>query len=747
MPPTARKRAERRGSREARLSRARLVIVLVGAAAAGLAAAWFGLLRPLGGERPFDGPIVVVSIDTLRADHVSAYGRARRPTPAIDRVAADGVLFERAYSNAPQTLPAHVSILTGQLPPRHGVRDNVGFAVRPGEPTLPGMLRSRGYRSAAFVSAYVLRPETGIGRQFDEYDASFPPSIEASMGSLRRDGAETVTAADAWLSRQRDGRFLLFVHLYEPHRPWRMPPPFSETGGYEGAVGYADAVVGGLMDRLRARHLYDSALVILLSDHGEGLGDHGEEEHGVLLYDEAVHVPLVVKLPGQRRAGSRIGTPVQHVDIVPTVLDIAGVRAPGVFDGVSLRGILDGTVRTIPDRGIYAEALYAYYHFGWSELRSITDSRFRYIQAPTPELYDLRDDPHERRNTASLRPASASAMDGAVRRVAGGRLEQPSLVTGEELERLQALGYVESAPARSDAGSLTDPKQEIRWLERYRDGIRLASERRYADASAAFREVLARHPEMVDVWTQLGHTELRAGRYPQSIEALERAVALKPSVTATVLALAGAELRVGALDRAAAHARLALERDPAGAHEVLARVALAKGRVDEALEEARESERTGAGLPLPAFIQGMILCNAGQYDRAIPLLQQAAARLAPRRLALRDLHQALGDALAQVGRYAEAEAAFTRELESFPENSRTRASLALVYAAEGRRAEAERALTALVATTPTPASYELAARTLAIVGDASAAAEMAEEGLRAFPGHAGLRRLARVGPS
>lgn len=720
---------------------------LVGGGVACLALA--AVLLP-GTPRPtlsvLDGPIVVVSIDTLRADRLSAYGYRKIATPGIDALAAEGVLFERAYSHAPQTLPAHASILTGHLPCRHGVRDNVGFTLKGDEATLPEMLRGAGFRSAAFVSAYVLRPETGIGRGFGHYDASFPPAVEASMGSLRRDGAETIAAADAWLNQQRDGRFLLFVHLYEPHRPWRQPAPFDATGGYDGAVAYADALVARLVHRLRARGLYDRALIMLLSDHGEGLGDHGEQEHGVLLYDEAVHVPLIVKLPGARRAASRVATPVQHVDLVPTVLDLAGLPLPPGLDGLSLRGLLYGTAPSFPERSIYAEALYARYHFGWSELYSLTDARLRYIQAPSPELYDLHDDPHERRNIAGARAGAASGMDRALRALTGEPVASPSEVGREERERLQALGYVGQGgmPVPPDT-TRVDPKAEVESLERYREGVRLAGERRFADACRVFREVLARHPEMVDVWTQLGHTELRAGRYPAGIEALERAVALAPSATATVLAVASAHLRVGALDRAADHARLVLDRDPSGAHELLARVALARGRHQEALAEARLAQEADPALPLPSFIQGVILYDARRFAEALPLLQRAAAGLQPRRLTLRDLHFTLGDSLAHLGRYAEAEVEFRQELALFPESSRTGAALALLLAAQGRRTEAEHTLAQIITTTPTAESYVLVARTLTVVGEAEAAATVTDHGLQAFPGNAELRRLARGG--
>jgi arylsulfatase A-like enzyme/Tfp pilus assembly protein PilF len=713
-----------------------------------VAAAAFLVPRPATrqGQRA-GGPIVIISVDTLRADHVSAYGRRGGATPAIDALAADGVLFERAYSHAPQTLPAHASILTGRLPYRHGVRDNVGFTLPASEVTLPAMLRRAGYRSAAFVSAYVMRSETGIGRQFDVYDASLPPALATSMGGLRRDGGETLAAADAWLADQRDPRFLLFVHLYEPHRPWRAPSAPGSRGTYAGAVAQADALVGRLVERLRARGVYDEATIVFLSDHGEGLGDHGEEEHGVFLYDEAIRVPLIVKLPAARRAGTRIAIPVQHVDLVPTLLDLATIpRPPHTLDGASLASLLTGASGRLPERAIYGEALYSHYHFGWSELYSLTDARFRFIQAPAPELYDLGTDPGERRNLAASRAAALAGMARALSALGSGPASAPSAVSTEERERLQALGYIGTGggPAAS-TGHRVDPKDQIQVLERYREGVRLAGERRFEEARSVLRQVLADRPEMVDVWTQLGHVELRAGRHASGIEALEKAVSLAPTATETILAVAGAHLRVGALDRAAGHARVALDRDPAGAHEVLARVALARGRGQEALAEARLAEQADPGLPMPAFIQGVILYNARRYEEAVPLLQQAAARLGPRRLALRDLHFSLGDSLAHAGRDGEAEAALRRELEVFPENSRARASLALLYAAQGRQADAVRALREIIATTPTAESYALAARTLQVVGDARGAEAVAEQGLRAFPSSADLRRLAGRG--
>ncbi|HWJ57329.1 MAG TPA: sulfatase, partial [Vicinamibacterales bacterium] len=245
-------------------------------AAAAIAAAalwgWRHASRPAEGG----GPIVLISIDTLRADHLPVYGYTAVRTPAIDALAATGTVFEHAYSHAPQTLPAHTAILTGELPYETGVRDNIGFTLKDGQWTLARALHDRGYATGGFVSAYVLREATGIGRGFDTYDANLPSvSSEVSLGQVQRDGAATLAAAEAWLARRTSDRVFLFLHLYEPHRPYKPPPRFSQYAPYDGEIAYADEIVGRLLDRLRSEKLFEAATIVLLADHGEGLGDHG----------------------------------------------------------------------------------------------------------------------------------------------------------------------------------------------------------------------------------------------------------------------------------------------------------------------------------------------------------------------------------------------------------------------------------------------------------------------------------------
>jgi choline-sulfatase len=722
-----------------------VLLALVGAA--GAFGTWEWLLAHRLADSP--GPVILISIDTLRADHLPVYGYRALSTPAIDALASDGVVFEHAYSHSPQTLPAHTSILSGRLPFEHGVRDNVGFTVKPDLPLLPTMLRARGYLTAGFASAFVLRPDTGISRGFDVYDdATASASADAPLGTIRRDGSATLDLAVRWLDAAPRGKpFFLFVHFYEPHRPYR--PPARHAGyanPYDGTIAYADELVGRLVSDLKRLDVYERATIVLLSDHGEGLGDHGEQEHGIFLYDETIRVPLVVKLPRERDAGRRVTAPVQHVDIVPTVLDLAGARPPKGLPGRSLVAAMDGRARPeAQPRGVYSEALYPLYHFGWSPLFALTDERYRYVLAPRPELYDLAADRAERTNIEQSKSAVASAMRGALDGIVAGRgVQAPATVTATDLERFQSLGYIGSAsnmPAAAGSGRLIDPKDEIGVLERYREGVELRGDGRLAEAAAAFRQVVRDVPTMVDVWSQLGQTLARMGDIPGASDALSRAVALRPDSAENLAALAAAEVQLGLLDLAAAHARAALAGEPALGHETLARVALARGRQDEALAEAQLAQQADPDLPLPLFIEGVALHGQRRYQEALALFRRAASGLDRRRLAIEDLHYYAGDSLAQMNDYAGAEAEFRKELSAYPGSKRARVGLALVHASEGRADEAETELRSMLGPSAPPASYALVARTLAVVGNRGAASDVLATGLRRFPADPELRAL------
>ncbi len=713
-------------------------------AALGTVLAAVGGWRYARASAPVNGPIIVISIDTLRADHLPAYGYKKVRTPAIDALAADGVVFERAYSHAPQTLPAHAALLSGQLPFETGVRDNVGFTIKSGERLLPQMLRDRGFSTGGIVSAYVLRKETGIAQGFDFFDGEMPPSSpELSIGQVQRDGGDSEKIAERWLGTIGTSRAFLFLHLYEPHKPYAPPERFAAYEPYDGEIAYADEIVGRLVRYLKSHQLYDRSTVILLSDHGEGLGDHGEQEHGLFVYDEAIHVPLIVKQESNVGAGRRVADVVQHIDLAPTILDL--VKAPGTsgLRGRSLKPALEGTGR-LPELSVYSEALYARYHFGWSDLTALTADRYRYIKAPREELYDLQRDPRERDNIAVERPQARLALRGALDRVAADApIQTPSPIPADARDRLQALGYV---GARADVAmpppgeSLADPKDKRDVLERYRAAVDFAGAHKWPQAIALVQQILHDEPEMADVWSQLAVFATRIDRFDQAVDAYKHYIALKPQDPTAYLGAAAALLKLRKLEEAREHAQLAAEVAPAtdrraraSAHEMLAKIALARHDTDAAREEAGLARDADPTLPLPIYIDARLLYDQGKYADALPLFEAAIAELKKSTLQITELHFYAADTLGRLERYEEAEAEFLEELTYFPQNTRARAGLAMVYQATEQPEAAARVVAEMTRITPTPDSFALAARLYTMFGDWKQAEAVRAESRRAFP--------------
>jgi arylsulfatase A-like enzyme/Tfp pilus assembly protein PilF len=671
-------------------------------------------------------PVILISIDTLRADHLPAYGYRKVQTPAIDAFAKDAVVFEQAYAHAPQTLPSHVSILSGRLPFEHGVRDNLGFTIKPAEPLLPAMLRDAGYVSAGFVSAYVLRAETGIGHGFDRYDASLPPSSpEVPVGSLQRDGAATLQAADGWLDGVTKPQFFLFFHVYEPHSPYAPPARFSQYAPYDGEVAYADEIVGRLLASLKRRNFYDDALIVLLSDHGEGLGDHGEQEHGLFLYRETMRVPLMIKLPGQQHGGLRVATPVQHIDVVPTVLDLLRLPPRTDLRGRSLRPLFTGG--SIPDHGVYAEAMYPRFHFGWSELYSLTDARYAFIRAPRDELYDLQRDPQERLNLAAERETTRTAMRTALERViAHAGVEGPGEVSPEVRARLQALGYVGTAASGTGVSNdaLPDPKDKVEVLERYRSALASVRAGDFARALTLLRAIVQENPAMADVWSEIGGLELRRGDRVAALAAYKRLVDVAPHDPSALINVADVLLQLGRLDEAHEQASLAAAVIPATdarwaakAHQALAGIALARKDVAGAREEAAAARAIDPTLPLPDYIEGLIRYNANEFDAAVPFFERALRVSATNTVQMPELRYYLGDSLARLERYAEAEPVLIEEMNLFPYDLRARAALAMLFRATGRVGLSNRMVESIVRVSPTAEGFSLTARLWAMFGE------------------------------
>lgn len=727
---------------------------ILGLVAAGTVLAAVGGWRFARASAPVSGPIILVSIDTLRADHLPAYGYREVRTPAIDGLAADGVVFERAYSHAPQTLPAHTSLLSGRLPFETGVRDNAGFVVRGAERLVAEILRDRGYATGAIVSSYALRKETGIAQGFTFFDGAMPERLSGDSGVVERDGAASAALAEQWLESIGTSRAFLFLHLFEPHRPYTAPARFGEFAPYDAEIAYVDEILGRFVKFLKAHQLYDQSTIILVSDHGEGLGDHGEQAHGLFVYDEAVRVPLIVKQAANESAGRRVIDPVQHVDVVPTILDLAKAPVPGNLRGRSLKPLLDGTAR-LPERVIYGESLYARYRFGWAGLTSVTDGRYRYIRAPREELYDLQRDPDERTNIANGNAETTRSLRQVLNRLtAGATVPQPDTVAAEEYQQLAALGYVgdvSDVTVESNA-VLPDPKDKIAALETYRAAIDRDLARQWPEAIELLEAILRDQPDLADVWAELAAIQARAGRHEQAVDAYKTVIRLEPGNPAGYLGAASTLLQLRRLDEAREYAELALaavsdpeSRTRPAAHELLARIALAEGDGETARREADLAHRANPELPLPLYVEGRLLYDEGRYADALAAFERAATELkGADGAAIADLHFHASEALIHLERLAEAEYQLTEELKYFPQNIRARAALATLYQSMGRTDESGAVLADLVRITPTPEAYSVAARLWTTFGHAREAAMLRAEARRTFEPRRGSRPM-RVG--
>ncbi|HKI01973.1 MAG TPA: sulfatase-like hydrolase/transferase [Thermoanaerobaculia bacterium] len=698
---------------------------------------------------PKGTPVILISIDTLRADHLPAYGYQGVETPALDALRQDGILYERAYSTTPLTFPSHSTLLTGLLPAEHGVRDNVGYRldegkIKSGELSfLPEIFKKAGYATGAAVSAYVLQGKTGLSTGFDFYEDDIEFRTGTGLGGLQRPGGETLNLSRPWLESVKDKPFFFFFHIYEPHSPYEPPEPYASkyASKYDGEIASADQIVGELVGELKRLGVYDRALVVLLSDHGEGLGDHGEEEHGVFLYNEAIHVPLLVKLPESGKAGGTIGRPVELLDVAPTVLGLMGLDVPKAMSGVSL------LAENVPPRRIYSETFYPRLHFGWSEIFSLIDETHHYIDSPEAELYDRAKDPKEttnvltgeRRVYASLK----KELEGFDRKLA-----PPSAVDEETRQAMTALGYIGSGGGSAD-GPLPAPRTKIGTLADLKEGFRLNGAKDYPAAVAAFRRVIAENPKMVDAWEFLGRALQRMGKTDEALAAFQEGLKISNGSPEIAVAAASLYLQLGRLDDAATHAKMALTTHPSFSHGLLAQIALQRDQFDEAERQARaameeESLRVG-----PMITLAEVLHNRKDDAQALDMVRQAEEAYNQREAKdpelIRGLSLVRGKILADQGDAPGAEAAFRKELEMFPDNVRAYSSLAILYALSGRTAEVGSMLQGMVEANPSPPAYAEAVKTLRILNDPRSASSLLRYAMGRYPGDPELRKLAAGG--
>ena len=694
-------------------------------------------------------PVILISIDTLRSDHLPAYGYKGVATPNIDALRADSILYERAYSHVPLTLPSHVSILTGMLPAESGVRDNVGFRLSNSIPTIQELLKKNGYATGAAVSAFVLRRETGIARGFDFFNDDVEPlGTDKTIGRVQRDGRETLHALQKWLDDQSDKPFFAFLHLYEPHTPYTPPEPYFSRypNHYDGEIAYADAIVGELLDDLKQKGIYDKALIILLSDHGEGLNEHGEEEHGIFLYREALQIPLLIKLPHQGKSGATVNTPVELVDVFPTILDRTATPAPagGRRDGQSLLAFSSGG----PQRQIYSETYYPRFHFGWSDLHSMIEGNDHFIRAPQPELYDLGSDPAEKHNVLEQNRRAyvrlRQAIEPFVRQTAA-----PTNIDPEEAAKLAALGYVGSTVATTPGQQLPDPKTTAESYRQIRVAFTWYRNNKEEDALRLTNQLLAANSQITDLWDLKFKILQKMGRQREAVESAKEGLRNVPTEIELLLDVASGALEIGDLDTAQKHAEIAVKVQPGKAHEILARVFARRGDDKRSEAEAKlalESSQDPTG-PLMQLAEAEK--KRGNLDAALAYLNRAVEKETPRSApSHQGLHLARGDVLALLGRNPQAERDFRFEITQFPTAPVAYSSLVLLLSAERRLDEATKVIYDLIKAAPNPRSYVVVSETLKSVGDDRGALYWAYQGLQKYPKDSELRALARrVGPS
>ena len=670
--------------------------------------------------------MILVSVDTLRADHLPAYGYRDVETPGLDALQKDAVVFENALSPVPLTLPAHTSLFTGLLPYQHGVRDNVGYRLAPGANTLAGFLRQRGYATGGAVSAFVLDHATGIAEGFDEYrdDVEMRASAEA-LGRVQRSGAVTAEILESWIGAQApDKPLFAFLHLYEPHSPYDPPDPFKSRytrRPYDGEIAAADAVLGSFLGFLKSKGIYDRAIVVFLSDHGEGLGDHGEDEHGILLYREELRVPLFVKLPGSARAGERVAAPAGLIDVFPTVAALLGEKLPFAPAGEPLLpvGTPPGAERRGSERRLYAETLYPRLHFGWSDLASLTDGTYQYIEAPNPELYDWTKDPGEKSDLSAGAPPAFRSMRAQL--LATERpLKAPGAADAETIKKLASLGYLASRAPDASSKDLPDPKDRIQTLGRMREASRLAAAHRENDAVALLRSLTAENPRMLEAWELLTRVLRLSGRPREAMEALEHADRLQPGTPQILAGLSDLAFESGELKKARAYAEAARVAGATDVAPLLARIDLAAGDVARARQEALEAVAARSRDQGPLILLAQIEVAAGNLDAALAALRRAD-EVGRGRPPMMDLEATRGDVLSRMGEEKAAEKAFAAEIRSFPENLDAWSRLALLYASAGREREFRDLLSRMTTQVPGRKSFEAAARVCEIVGDKKAA--------------------------
>ena len=677
-------------------ARTRLFVAVGAVAVCAAAAVLIVLPRRPGFDRLREGrdySVILITMDTTRADRLGCYGFSGIATPTIDLFARRGVRFERCFSTTPLTLPAHTSIMTGTVPPFHGVRDNGGFVVPPGIETLAKVFKARGYTTGAFVGAYVLDSKWGLNLGFDTYYDKFDLSRyeTVSLGEVQRPGNEVIDQVLPWLEKAKGGKFFAWVHLYDPHTPYTPPPPYDglySDHPYAGEIAFADAQIGRLWSFLEGNGLANNLFLVLAGDHGESLGEHGEGAHGFFVYQAALRVPLIFVTPFPKLQGVVAPGVVSLIDIMPTLCEMTGAPVPPQVQGSSLVPAFFVPERT-PREFAYSETFYPRYHYGWSDLRAVQDGRYKLILAPVPELYDLVRDPGEEKNLVYLEKETFAEMrsraEAYIARAGENAYELDVTKVDEETrERLAALGYIGSFadPSRLKGEKLADPKEKIGIFNDLSSAREMGLEGKADEAVRMIQGIIADDPAVGDAHFALGNLYLRQRKYADAIAAFKKALELKPDDSFAVMNIAGAYQALGRIDDAE---QFVLDYLKTGFRDSQLLYLLgnmnyrrksydkAIGYFEQCLAENPRSASAHNGLAA-IYLTRNDLTKAEEHIRA-------ALGLNPR---LQSVRYNMAQLLERQGRLPEAADYYRQEIEDSPKSYKALFNLSRVYRALGR---------------------------------------------------------------
>ena len=629
-------------------------------------------------------PVILISVDTLRADHLGCYQSGRRQTPHIDTLAKSGTLFSQINTPFPLTLPAHVALFTSTYPFVNGVEDN-GIPLKAGATTLATVLKTAGYRTSAFIGSFVLDRRFGLSQGFDVYDGPLDLHNKSAEGPVehKRPGDQVTEAAKHWLSENSSGPFFLFLHLYDLHAPYSLPAnPSLRHGetGYQAELTYVDNLLGDFFAFLDKRGLLQESLIVFTSDHGEGLQDHGESSHGYFVYQSTLHVPLIIHWPvgSKHAAQSRMDDPASLLDVAPTILDAIGVAKPGAMQGRSL-------LQSVTNEEVYSESMYARNHFGCAGLLSMRSGEYKYIDAPKPELYDLAADPNEQRN---LYEQQRTRADGLRERIVALRKGMPAVSndspapSAETSNALRSLGYLSGPGPRIN--SHVDPKDRISDFETYSRALGLLSAGRLAESNTLLASLKAKLPNIVDIETSLGSNQQRLGDDSRAVQEFTRAIELAPSSAAAHFELALSYMRLKRANDAIRELQTALAIEPwyTRADETLAQIYVQQKEFPQAREHLRHLLSVDPNSYPAHYNLGIFAAMEKDWSEA-QFQMQSALQVDP---SSAEAHNTLGGIYLQQGQLELAQKEFENAIHLQNNLAQAHYNLGMIFQQQGKAA-------------------------------------------------------------